>query len=673
MLRNREYAVFSGEEMATGFVTSFLIIIVLLFYYPISSTGATHCSFYCFTTPKENEKITTELYEQLPCTHFVYGYAHVTRENRLIPPTRFDLPSYTEQGNYRTFTRMKQWGGVKILLGVKQKGSPTFTDNKYSRVHFAELLIKTARKYNFDGLYLSFGGDYRSVLFQQFFETLAAKVKANAQRSEFGSRLFVVLAFPSTQAQSGLRNLHKLVDAVYLVTEDSESVSDPSTSRHLNPLLATNTIPVEDTVSGTALALVEDGEIPRKKIIIGLSIWARSYMMENPQNVGHGNAATDFGPSGNLTRRSDGRLSYPEICRVPDLKTRAAYDEQGIALSFTSNEGVWYSFELPRHRSLDTKLKWISSQEFGGVGLSSVQADDATNKCGEGRMPLHEFVGQKMKCADQLIRRNYNKCIRICHIRPEKVEDNFKVDSLEPQWCSHIVIAMVEFKDQQLMVSSKAKELLSEFRQWASHQQPHVLFSVGAESSSSEWRIQLESNASRYSLSMKLKDLMKEWEVDGVEVAWSAEAMTERSDRDALSSFLVQLRNILGKNALIVLTANPETALKRLYDITLIQRNCDYVILEGHSFWRHNSSTAGHFSIMFKDHPDLPDRTMTLESIATDWLSLLNNRSKLILGLSAEGHIQMLADNSHGDVRLYSTRTTGDTDKDSISQSEVVF
>uniref|UniRef100_A0A0M3HYP7 CUB domain-containing protein n=1 Tax=Ascaris lumbricoides TaxID=6252 RepID=A0A0M3HYP7_ASCLU len=85
------------------YILSFILIVV--FWECDVESVTTNCSFYCFTIPKKNQIIDITLYRSLNCTHFVYGFATVTSDNHLQHATFNDLPTYTEQGNYRIFAK----------------------------------------------------------------------------------------------------------------------------------------------------------------------------------------------------------------------------------------------------------------------------------------------------------------------------------------------------------------------------------------------------------------------------------------------------------------------------------------------------------------------------------------------------------------------------------------
>lgn len=130
----------------------------------------------------------------------------------------------------------------------------------------------------------------------------------------------------------GARNIgrvtHKLptianyVDYIYLVSDDVESADDAYQAAQLEPLYQSEHVPIEDTVVCDALKfltaafqsynaeqLAESG-VPLEKIVIGLSLWARSYRLVDVHERGHNAPARGYGQWDEDPR---GRVPHKEV------------------------------------------------------------------------------------------------------------------------------------------------------------------------------------------------------------------------------------------------------------------------------------------------------------------------------------------------------------------------
>ena len=115
------------------------------------------------------------------------------------------------------------------------------------------------------------------------------------------------------------------------------------------------------------------------------------------------------------------------------------YDSESSTVSFVQ-ENVWYSFNPPKHVALERKLKWISSHDFGGIGLSSFYGDDKDGNCHKGPFPIHKYVGDEFKCRLKREKRGNKACTRMCGF---DVHDSFQLNftGFQPNWCSHVILS----------------------------------------------------------------------------------------------------------------------------------------------------------------------------------------------------------------------------------------
>ena len=122
----------------------------------------------------------TTLYENLACTHIVYGFATISPGYKLESPTSFDEVEATGQpGNYEKVQWLKKDNpDRKTLLGIDTK-KLDFISSNYTRTTVAKEAVESARWHGFDGIFL-YVDDDRMFNFEMenFLETLKAQAES---------------------------------------------------------------------------------------------------------------------------------------------------------------------------------------------------------------------------------------------------------------------------------------------------------------------------------------------------------------------------------------------------------------------------------------------------------------------------------------------------------------
>ncbi|ETN84766.1 hypothetical protein NECAME_17024 [Necator americanus] len=108
--------------------------------------------------------------------------------------------------------------------------------------------------------------------------------------------------------------------------------------------------------------------------------------------------------------------------------------------------------------------------------------------------------------------------------------------------------------------------------------------------------------------------------VSGVEIAWTNGALDKLMDSPLLSQFLIDLRTVLPRSLTIFLSVNPASSFDERYDVTVIKKTVDLVVLQTHRLHSSRQSMTGHHSSMFIGE-QLQDSRMTVESFVKDWVS----------------------------------------------------
>jgi chitinase len=127
----------------------------------------------------------------------------------------------------------------------------------------------------------------------------------------------------------------------------------------------------------------------REKIQLGLSLYARTFLLFVNRNCNPGSKVHKEGRAGEYTK-VNGILSYYEICqnllnskngwtRKWDEKSNAPY-----ACCSKENEIAFYEDT----KSILIKTVYAKVTKLGGISLFSLDMDDFNGKCNEGRFPL---------------------------------------------------------------------------------------------------------------------------------------------------------------------------------------------------------------------------------------------------------------------------------------------
>ncbi|VDM55991.1 unnamed protein product [Angiostrongylus costaricensis] len=194
------------------------------------------------------------------------------------------------------------------------------------------------------------------------------------------------------------------------------------------------------------------------------------------------------------------------------------------------------------------KIHWINHQGLGGVGLSSLQLDDPTDRCGLGQYPSHMMIGKMLKCRTRDHHRQPPaQCTRLCYL--DKGAEKFDPWSLQPYWCSHLVIGPIDIQlTDAIEISVPVKNLISRVNDWirkSDDNKAKIVLSIGAQQMNDIWRMELSIPIKRMNLINNIKNTVRFMNASGVEISWTFEPLGSVMDASLLSQFLVDLRTVL--------------------------------------------------------------------------------------------------------------------------------
>ncbi|PIO62889.1 hypothetical protein TELCIR_15535 [Teladorsagia circumcincta] len=165
----------------------------------------TSCAFYCFVVPSRKEALDIASFRNLSCTHFVYGFSRIRSDMSLRSITSRDNLEINSPGNLRKF------------LG------------------------------HFDGVFVRMEGPpLESTTAQHFISALSITPSAVSS--------LTTLSISPRWLWRVIHRIHEFADFVehiYLDMEELPISEDAYAVSHLDPLMPSDSIPLEDTISGS--------------------------------------------------------------------------------------------------------------------------------------------------------------------------------------------------------------------------------------------------------------------------------------------------------------------------------------------------------------------------------------------------------------------------------------
>lgn len=332
------------------------------------------------------------------CTHMIYAFSGINQQSELVPtdPT-------TDPPAYQTFNDLKNSNSeLKTLLAV---GGPTFNTQSFStmsasdesRSKFVTSAIALLRLYNFDGLNLDWrypGGPGSQHHDKTRFTSLCKDLNTafiNEAKTSGDPRLILSASVSAQQTIiDSSYEVSKIAPYLDFINVLSFGFHDPteSVTKHHSPLFALS------TETGTQASLNIDSAMkywksqgaPSAKLNMGIGAYGVAFTLSNPSNTGVGTPASGPAEVGCYSTNPGVWANY-ETCLYIKGGALSWIRAQKVPYAVTENQWVGYD----NNTSLDAKAKYITTNNYGGACVWSLDLDDHTGEfCNNGSNP---FIG----------------------------------------------------------------------------------------------------------------------------------------------------------------------------------------------------------------------------------------------------------------------------------------
>jgi len=339
-----------------------------------------------------NGKFDVENIDPFLCTHIIYTFTGLGQDYkiRVLDPWN-DLYDNYGKGAFVRFTNLKKQNpSLKALIAVGgwNEGSENYSKmaaDPAKRATFVQSAVELVRKYGFDGL--DFDWEYPAnrggvPSDKPNFINLVRELKNALGTYNLLLTGAVSAGKYTIDSAYDVPALASIFDQIHLMAYDFHGAWDSFTG--LNAPLYAN----PDYELGENLLLNTNWSVnywlsqglPRSKLILGMPLYGRGWIIANSEINGFYAAATDGLPSGPYTREK-GFWGYNEICE----EFKANPDSWKIIRDscyqspYAIKGNLWIGYE--DQESLTQKGRYIAAMGLGGAMIWSIETDDFRGFC----------------------------------------------------------------------------------------------------------------------------------------------------------------------------------------------------------------------------------------------------------------------------------------------------
>ncbi|XP_033987635.1 chitinase-3-like protein 1 [Trematomus bernacchii] len=363
----------------------------------LASSSRLVCYYDSEAADREDEgKFTVSDIDPNKCTHLIYAFSDINTQNELVPSSGTDIQRYQSFNGLKTRNPL-----LKTLLAV---GGLTFDTQKFTamvatkqnRETFIQSAIKVLRENGFDGLNLDWRnprGAGSTSKDKQRFTMLCKELKeAFEYEGETINRDSLIISASvsaekaTIDASYQIPQIAKHLDFINVLTFDFHGPWESVTGHH-SPLYNGSQDTGNKTYSNTdyAMRYWRDRGAPAQKLNLGLAAYGRAFDLSTASSD-VGAPANGPGEEGCYTgEEASGLLPFVQTCLYLDGVTSELILDQKAPYATTENQ--WVGFD--NKKSLDTKVSYLKTNNFGGAFLWSLDLDDMNGQfCKMGNNPF---------------------------------------------------------------------------------------------------------------------------------------------------------------------------------------------------------------------------------------------------------------------------------------------
>lgn len=344
------------------------------------------------------------------CTHVIFAFVDISSDGKDL--ISFNWNDKGENGLYsRTLALKKRNPDLKILLAVGgwMIGSKPFIPmirSESKRKTWVKNVVSYLRRHKFDGFDMDWEfpatrgsppeDKYR---FTKLMKTLYDAFAEEAQQSG-RQKLILTLATASgtyyINQSYETKEIIKYIDYMLLMTYNYHGQWEKVTGHHGAMWKHQNDPPGEKSELYTEWSIdywLNIG-IPKSKLIVGIPTYGMSFTLASPHQHGLFAPVRAGGRMGKYTSET-GILSHYEVCE--NIQKRGWktewIDQQGVPYAYGGDQWVGYE----NIDSIKIKAKNILKRNLAGAFIWSLEMDDFSGSCGEGKSPLISTVRDILK------------------------------------------------------------------------------------------------------------------------------------------------------------------------------------------------------------------------------------------------------------------------------------
>lgn len=296
-----------------------------------------------------------------------------------------------------------------ISIGGWNEGS-----NKYSvmvrsastRRTFIDSVVKFLIKYEFDGL--DFDWEYPGMKAsgeadrtpgrdedKEDYVLLLEELREAFEPYGFLLTAAVSAGKPTIDRAYDIPKVSQLLHFINLMTYDFHGGWDKTTGHNspLYPLDGATGIDEQFTMKYAVDYWIERGADP-KKIILGIGLYGRTFTLKDSKNNGIGAPVVGKGGSPGPITRIIGMLGYNEICSMVKNGGWEEHWNETQQVPYATKGNQWVGYD--NIKSVQKKVNFLLERKLGGGMIWSIDTDDFTGHCGDGKYPLLKTISRSL-------------------------------------------------------------------------------------------------------------------------------------------------------------------------------------------------------------------------------------------------------------------------------------